>query len=197
MGFTSPKPNRTCAGHLVWAHRLGSHCTGGNSRDPIRRVIILTRLGLFPCPVRWLGLRWSFIFLPWLQKQFVALPLIWTFNFKKLNIPWNEPHPLLMASCSPFFAKDWSICHTRSGFLWPWQKCTWESAEGQYYMDTWFTDPSFTSQKTLITCMFWYGYILCRHLSVLSLALYVLFATCHSYFPANMGTWCQWNVFMD
>lgn len=61
----------------------------------------------------------------------------------------NEPYPLRMAPRSPVSGGGRGICHTGGGFLWLWQNCTWESAEGQYCMDKWFTDSSFTSQKLL------------------------------------------------
>ena len=91
MRFTSPNSKGMHARLLVWAHCLGSCCTGGSSREPSRQVTLPTRLRLLPCGLWCLGLRQSFIFL---QAQLdPALRSL---------ILGNEPHPLLMASRSPF-----------------------------------------------------------------------------------------------
>lgn len=51
--------------------------------------------------------------------------------------------------------------------------------------------------KIPAACLFWSGYILCRCLSIMSLAFYILLTACHYYFSANRGIQCGRKFFMD
>lgn len=137
MGFASCNLNHIHARPLVWAHYLGFCCTGDSSRDPSRQVTLPTLT-----PALWCMIAQS------QEALYLFQNIVWSGHATLRSlILGNELHPLLMASCSPFFGREKGICYTEGGFLWLWQNCTLELAKRQYHMGSWLTGLTFTSQK--------------------------------------------------